>query len=291
MCETITVPLYQVALRRISDPFNILSKIHNKQSYSSGEPIPEHIIRSSDGCYPAYALLDKLSFSTPISFSDKEAISRGLRWKCIEDNKKKIWVYVYDYKYTYKGLPYSTRITINQDRPFKQDPLVTVNPSHFPNIQYLMDSLFSLYEPEQILEGRIVRLDCSVDILRPFQQELIGVTFHKKKIKEKHTEGGKITGLYIGKSRRGRWQNLLLVYDKQKESNLDFFVTRYEVSDATKLLLKDLSKICKHTPFSFIRRNELKIIEPVNKTKKFYDFKIRCEDKGFYLTKSTLNKD
>ena len=253
----------------VDDSFLIIKGIKDNKSYATAPIL--------NNGYGTYALLDKLGLHTSLSIplNIKKASKLSKNW------------YKYRYKYTWQERDFEAYVLLKES--MDKSCMVSINPSDFPNYNYLITCVRSVFNNKEGIDWAIVtRLDCSVDVLRPFEEEIRGADFGLKRNYRAHFLKQKMTGVYAGRDPKNE-KYQVTVYDKFFKSKGNFPVTRYEVNSYPRnLILRDLNRVCSHRPFKSVTRHSIELIKSVNA--KFLTFATLLSVHGFWLTKKTLNK-
>ncbi|MEI6080497.1 MAG: hypothetical protein WCQ53_07675, partial [bacterium] len=226
----------------IDEPFLIIKGIKDNKHYATAPTI--------NNGYGSYALLDKLGLHTslPIPLKIKKASKLYKNW------------YKYPYKYCWQGVTFEAYVLLKES--LDRSCIISINPSDFPNYEHLLACIRSVFNNKEGIDWAIVtRLDCSVDVLRSFEEEIAGADFGLKRNYRSHFHKQKFTGMYAGRDpKNSKYQ--VTVYDKSFKGKVSFPVTRYEVNSYPKnLTLRDLGRVCKHTPFRSVTRHHIELID------------------------------
>lgn len=252
----------------IGYPFLIIKGIRDRQNYAT--------INTLQGSYSSYALMDKLNLRTSLALPKNVAVY----CKMIRG-----W-YKYPYNYSWQNRSLRAYILIKELRD--TTCLISVNPADFPNYDYLLRCIRTIFNNDPTIDSaRVTRLDCSVDVLRPFKDEIQGADFGKKRNYRAHSHNNRQTGLYVGRDPKNS-RYLVTVYDKSLKNRLTTPTTRYETNSYPKnLTLGTLSRICRHKPFTSVKRYNLQLVNSINL--RFLTFATYVQAYGLWVTKRMLN--
>ena len=175
---------------------------------------------------------------------------------------------------------------------------LTINPSDFGSLNDLESFLEKIYG-QDIFDSKISRIDCTVDYFQPLKNVLRGFDIPNKSAKSEYSDETAWTGLKVGKK-----NDKIVVYDKQKESGVNFPMTRIERQmTGTKVpvkYLKDLrsylSDLVSCNPLEGLVTNYIEFIRPLNKMNdaresKFNELKALVNHDGYFQTRKKLNEN